>query len=117
MALVVTGCPHNQYIVELKPQGNSIERTLVFYCADGVNTNTGKPNYQPFDAAELAAIASLYPANGLTNDGARYVVRGEFTNELPADVGGAGAYTNLPPALERRASTWSGSAAMTIWPV
>lgn len=30
-AFVVTGCPHNQYIVELKPQGNSIERTLVFY--------------------------------------------------------------------------------------
>jgi len=41
MALVVTGCPHNQYIVQLKPQGNSIERTLVFYREDGVNTNTG----------------------------------------------------------------------------
>ena len=99
MALVVTGCPHNQYIVQLKPQGNTIERTLVFYCEDGVNTNTGIPNYQPFDAAELAAIASLYPANGLTNDGARYVVRGEFTNKLPADVGGAGAYTNLTTSL------------------
>jgi len=56
MALVVTGCPHNQYIVQLKPQGNSIERTLVFYREDGVNTNTGAPNYQPFEAGELAAI-------------------------------------------------------------
>jgi hypothetical protein len=99
MALVVTGCPYNQYIVELKPQGNVIERTLVFYCEDGVKTNTGSPNYRSFDTDELAAITSLYPAQGLTNEGGRYVARGEFTNELPADVGGAGAYTNLTTSL------------------
>ncbi len=98
MALVVTGCPHNQYIVQLKPQGNHIERTLIFYREDGVNTNTGTPNYQP-DAAELAAITALYPAQGLTNDGGRHVARGEFTGELPNDVGGAGAYTNLTTSL------------------
>ena len=99
MAMVVTGCPHNEYIVELKPQGNSIERTLVFFCADGMNTNTGVPNYQSFGTAELAAIIALYPANGFSNDGKRYVVRGEFTNQLPADVGGAGFYTNLTTSL------------------
>jgi hypothetical protein len=99
VALVVTGCPHNQYIVQLKPRSNIIERTLVFYREDGVNTNTGAPNYQTFDAAELAAIISLYPAQGLTNDGERHIVRGEFTNELPDDVGGAGAYTNLTTSL------------------
>ncbi len=98
MALVVTGCPHNQYIVELKPQANTIERTLVFYCEDGKNTN-GTPNYRSFDTNELAAITALYPAHGVTNDGGRYVARGEFTNELPADVGGAGAYTNLTTSL------------------
>jgi hypothetical protein len=99
MALVVTGCPHNQYLVELKPQGNVMERTLVFYREDGVNTNPGAPNYQSFDAGELAAITALYPAHGLTNDGQRYVVRGEFTNALPDDVGGAGAYTHLSNSL------------------
>jgi hypothetical protein len=99
MALVVTGCPYNQYIVELKPQGNTIERTLVFYCEDGVNTNTGKPNYRSFDAGELAVITSLYPVHGVTNDGGRHIARGEFANQLPADVGGAGAYTNLTTSL------------------
>jgi hypothetical protein len=99
MALVVTGCPHNQYIVQLKPQGNRIERTLIFYREDGVNTNTSAPNYQPFDAAELAAITALYPAQCLTNDGGRYIARSEFTDALPADVGGAGAYTNLTTSL------------------
>ncbi len=98
-AIVVTGCPRNQYIVQLKPQGNRIERTVVFYREDGVNTNTGAPNYQPLGAGEFAAIISLYPAQGLTNDGGRHLVRGEFTNELPDDVGGAGAYTNLTTSL------------------
>ena len=99
MALVVTGCPHNDYSVELKPQGDRIERTLIFYCADGVNTNTGQPNYQSFDPAELAVIAALYPAGGLTNDGDRHVAHGEFTNQLPADVGGAGFYTHCTSTL------------------
>ena len=93
------GCPHNQYLIELKPQGDVIQRTLTFYCEDGVNTNTGAPNYQPFGPAELAAITALYPPQGLTNDGLRYVARGEFTHQLPADVGGAGAYTHLTNSL------------------
>ena len=49
-----------------------IERTLVFYCEDGVNTNTGTPNYQAFNADELVAITALYPAQGMTNNGGRY---------------------------------------------
>jgi hypothetical protein len=99
MILVLTGCPHNDYVVQLKPQGDVIVRTLVFYRADGLNNNTGIPNFQPFDSAELAAITALYPAQSLTNDGGRYVVRGEFANVLPADVGGAGVYTNLGTSL------------------
>ena len=99
MTFVLTGCPHNQYLVQLKPQGSRIERTLVFYREDGVNTNTGAPNYETFDANELPAIVALYPGQGLANDGERHVVRGEFTGELPDDVGGAGTYTHLTTSL------------------
>jgi hypothetical protein len=99
MAFAVTGCPRNQYVVELKPQGQHIERTLTFYREEGVNTNTGAPHYQTFDAGELAAIAARYPASGLTNQGERHIARGVFTNELPSDVGGSGVYTNLTTSL------------------
>jgi hypothetical protein len=99
MAFFVTGCPQKEYIIELKPQGNGIERTLVFYCADGVNTNTGAPNYLSFDPAEITMITTLYPAHSLTNNGNRYTVRGEFTNELPHDIGGEGVFTNLTTSL------------------
>jgi hypothetical protein len=102
LALVVTGCPRKEYIVQLQPQGPVLERTLVFYCADGANSN-GVPNYDRFDTNELTAIAALYPAQGpalnLTNGDGRHQVRGEFTNALPADVGGAGAYTRLATSL------------------
>jgi hypothetical protein len=99
MALVVTGCPHNQYVVQLKPRGNSIERTLVFYREDGVDEATGAPKYQDFDEKELAGITALYPAQGVTNASGCYVARGVFTEALPADVGGAGSYTNLTTSL------------------
>lgn len=98
MAFMVTGCPHNDYTVELKPQGKVMERTVTFYQADGADTN-GIPNYQAFNAEELAVIAALYPTNGLTVAGERHTVRGEFTNTMPGDVGGAGVYTNLATSL------------------
>jgi len=99
MTLVVTGCPHNDYTIQLNPHGNVIERILVFYCTDGANTNNGTPNSHAIDAKELAAITVLYPPNSLTNAGGRYSVRGEFTSEMPNDVGGAGVYTNLANSL------------------
>jgi hypothetical protein len=100
MAFLLTGCPHNEYneyVVELKPQGDSIGRTLVFYrTAEGETTNC-----QSFDTNELAAIIALYPAHSLTNtDGrGRYTVHGVFTNKLPADVGGVGTYAHLATTL------------------
>jgi hypothetical protein len=98
ITLLVTGCPHNEYTVDLQPHGNVIERTLTFFCVDGADTNNGTPNYQGFPTNELKAITALY-LDGITNDGDRHIARGEFTNALPDDVGGVGAYTNVSTSL------------------
>jgi hypothetical protein len=98
LALLLTGCPHNEYLVRLEPRGEAVERTLTFYCTDGVDTN-GNPKYETFATNELAAIAAVYPAQGLTNAGGRHVLHGLFTNALPADVGGAGAYRHWTTSL------------------
>src|ERR1017187_10549080 len=66
LAALVTGCPHNEYVVELTPHSNVIERKLVFYREDGTDTN-GVPNYQSFPSNELAAITGLYPPGGTTH--------------------------------------------------
>ncbi len=105
LALAVTGCPSNQYTVELTPRGKVIERKLTFYCADGTDTN-GVPNYQAFSADELRAIRRCYPRGGVVNDGQRHIATGEFAAALPDDVGGAGSYTLLTNSL--------GSAAFYV---
>jgi hypothetical protein len=94
---LLTGCPRNDYTVELTPGTNGVERTLTFYRADG--DSNGVPNYQDFPANELSAITGLYPPGAVKPDGKRYVARGKFFGPLPGDVGGAGAYTNLITSL------------------
>jgi hypothetical protein len=95
---LLTGCPHNDYTVELKPMSNGLDRTLTFYRADGIDSN-GVPKYLDFPASELAAIARVYPPGAIKPDGKRFVAEGEFSGALPADVGGAGSYTSLATSL------------------
>ncbi len=94
LAVLVTGCPHNQYLVELTPHGKVMDRKLVFYCEDGTDTN-GAPNYRDFPAAELRAIRKYYPKDSVKQEGQRHIAEGEFAGAMPDDVGGAGSYTML----------------------
>ena len=98
LGALLTGCPHNDYTVELKPTAGGVERTLTFYRADGGNSN-GALQYQDFPSNELAAIARVYPSGNVKTDGQRHVATGEFAGALPDDVGGAGSYTNLATSL------------------
>jgi len=92
LAFLVTGCPHDDYTVQLKPQGQTISRTLTFRRVDGTNDQT-------FDADELALITAQYPSNTMTAQGKGYVVHGDFGSQLPGDIGGSGVYTNLTTSL------------------
>ncbi|MDB6124921.1 MAG: hypothetical protein JWQ71_3914 [Pedosphaera sp.] len=98
MSVLLTGCPHNQYIVELTPRDKVIERELTFYREDGTGKD-GAPNYQTFPTNELAAISKLYPPGSVTDEKERHRAKGQLANALPSDVGGAGAYTNLNTSL------------------
>jgi hypothetical protein len=98
LAVLLAGCPRNEYIVELKPHGNTIERTLTYYRVD-VGESNNVNGYQPFPTVEMGDINSLYPPDGITNDGDRHTVHGVFTNALPNDVGGVSAYTNVDTSL------------------
>lgn len=98
LAALVTGCPQNDYTVELTPRGDVIERKLTFYRLDGTNTNGG-PNYQSFPSNELAAITALYLRGGVTREGEKHIARAEFGGALPPDVGGAGSYKHFVNSL------------------
>lgn len=95
--VVLTGCPHNDYTVDLKPTANGLERTLTFYRADG--SSNGVPNYLEFSTNELAEISRVYPAGAVKADGKRFVARGEFAGPMPDDIGGAGSYSRPSTSL------------------
>ena len=99
MTILVTGCPYNQYIVDATPHGDVLERTLTFYCEDGVNPSNGVPNYHEFPTNELKFITALYPAGAISTNGNRLVARGSFAGSLPGDLGGAGYYSNYTTSL------------------
>jgi hypothetical protein len=98
MSILLTGCPHNQYIIHLTPRDKAIERELSFYREDGTNKD-GTIKYETFLADELAAITKLYPPGSVTHDKERHQAKGRFANVLPSDVSGAGSYTNLTTSL------------------
>ena len=99
LAALATGCRSNHYEVTLTPRAGVIERTLVFYCSDEGSSPAGAPHHDCFDPSELASIAAFYPKTGVTNDGDRHTVRGEFTGALPGDIGGAGWHSILSTSL------------------
>lgn len=94
---LLTGCPHNDYTVELTPQTNGIQRTLTFYRTDEGGTKEGVT--VGFPANQLAAIEGSYPAGSVTQSGQKYAATGIFNGRLPDDVGGAGSYTNYVTTL------------------
>jgi hypothetical protein len=98
LAVLVAGCPHNEYTVELKPTANGVERSLTFYRVDGSNSN-GTPNYLAFPSNELAAITRVYPPGAVRPEGQQHIARGEFSGPLPKDVGGAGSFKNCITSL------------------
>src|SRR5207249_1658031 len=51
MAALTTGCPRNEYVVEMKPLGVKLERKLTVWREDGKETN-GEPNYGELPEAE-----------------------------------------------------------------
>ena len=98
LCALLTGCPHNDYTVEMKPTLGGVERTLSFYRTDDYNTN-GLPCYQEFPPNELTAISKTFPAGAVKREGNRFVAKGEFAGPLPRDLGGCGSCSNLTTSL------------------
>lgn len=98
LCALVTGCPHNEYTVELKPQGDALERTLTFYRADGTDSN-GAPKYLEFPSNELASITRLYPAGAVRREGEQFKAAGKFSGAMPGDIGGNGNFSRLRTSL------------------
>jgi hypothetical protein len=92
LAMLAGGCAHNEYQLELRPDGESIERKLTLWRVDGDKIG-------PFPPEQLQAIAKLYPQRLTPADAQKHAFVGRFGPSLPDDVGGAGSYTYLASSL------------------
>lgn len=95
-ALLLTGCPRNEYVVELKPDGDALERVLTCQRYDG-DSNARKP--QEFPEQELAALKALYPRHEFDAASHRHTFRGRVVSVTPDDVGGAGTFLRYATSL------------------
>jgi hypothetical protein len=96
MALLTVGCPHNEYVVELTPKGDGLERRLTCWRVDAENP-TNK-SFEAFPAEELKKIQGLYPEYRALAD-SHHVFTGVFTNAMPQDVGGEGRVQRVVTSL------------------
>lgn len=94
--LLHVGCVHTEYEIHLRPDGESIQRTLT---VSGAVTSSGGEKTSPLDAQELARLHSIYdPADDKIEDN-RHTFTGRFQDAMPADIGGAGSYTHFDSPL------------------
>jgi len=98
LATLVTGCPRNRYVLEIKPDPDGLVRTLTCWREDGQDTN-GVPIIVEFTQEELSTINRLYPKLDSLTRSLKHKFTGKFLGETPDDVGGRGAYRVFPSRL------------------
>lgn len=92
MAALVTGCPRNQYVIEIKPAAEGMERSLTCWRED--EDEHGNRKLLEFPAEELAALQRLYTDYRFDSAEQKHSLNGRFGGATPDDVGGAGFLTN-----------------------
>src|ERR1041384_5649091 len=98
MAALTTGCPRNEYVVEMKPLGASVERKRTAWREDGKESN-GAPKFIEFSKEELALLKALYRKHESAHDGKQHSFIGQFAGNTPNDIGGHGGVTNFVSSL------------------
>ena len=95
---LLAGClfQHDCYQLEVKPDGDALQRKLT--CWHDVGGNDGK-QIGPVSFSQLAALSRIYPQRESENDGKKHVFIGRFSGNTPADVGGAGSYTHFTSSM------------------
>src|SRR5256885_2139910 len=96
IVVFATGCPRNQYIIEMTPAHGGIERKLTCWREDAGERN-GTPKFLEFPKEELSALTNLFNRHDII--GRKHQFSSRFTGTLPDDVGGRGSYTTFETSL------------------
>ncbi|MFT5467743.1 MAG: hypothetical protein ACI8UO_002850 [Verrucomicrobiales bacterium] len=89
-SLLLTACPHNEYTVIIKPDGDGLNRTL--QCQRSEVDENGKRKVLEFPEDELGALEALYTNHEVDQETQLHTFRGRVATSTPSDVGGAGYF-------------------------
>ena len=91
--IALAGCDKREYTLNLKPQGNKIQRTLTVrrITADKAEGET----IEELQAEEIAAIEHDYADKSTTGADHILHISGTFDGDMPDDIGNAGVYYAL----------------------
>ncbi len=102
----IVGCSRNVYEVEMRPNGDAIERDITTWREDTGNVRLegapeSKPgeNIQAISLAELQRIAGYYGEAVPFPTAKKHRFSDEFRGALPNDIGGAGSFTRWQSSL------------------
>lgn len=84
--VVLVGCEHDCYDIEIRPQGDGFARKITCWHVSGKDDKETQPR-QP---KRLARIAKLYANRETPDDAKKQIFSGRFVEVTPGDVGGSG---------------------------
>ena len=99
VGVVLAGCQHDCFVVEITPRGEQFERRLTCWHVKPATQDGETAEIQPLSNEELARLAKLYDRRETPGDAKKHVFVGKFSGQTPGDVGGAGSYTHFPSKL------------------
>ncbi len=91
VSLAFLGCEANRYEIEMKPDGEKVQRELTVWRERNVDKKT---ELIVFPVDELSKIAEEYHSAIPNKKREKHKFVGNFTGAMPSDIGGSGSYTH-----------------------
>jgi len=98
---LLSGCEHDEYVVEITPKGDSFERKLTCWHVSTASTSDGQSESKinPLSEDKLKHLDQIYGEGKPAEGGKKTVFVKTFQAQTPADVGGSGTYTRYTSSL------------------
>ncbi len=92
--LLLAGCDHDCFEIEVRPAGQAFQRKLTCW-----HVGDNDAELSSLSAEKLQRLGRLYSTRVTPPATVKQVFSGQFTDRPPADVGGAGSYRHLSSPL------------------
>ncbi len=95
-SLLLVGCSHTAYVLELTPEETGVHRKLTVWRATGPTSDPSE--IRSIEAEQREHLQQIYGPAKSIEDG-KYAFEGRFSQTMPADIGGYGRWVRYESPL------------------